>query len=79
MGLRKVHFKQNFLSFPYLETEVMTSSIFFPETYLYFGIPIHIFKELIFLNNFCKEKKLLPGLNRDDCEFLIFTNLLVIF
>jgi hypothetical protein len=23
MGLRKVHFKQNFLSFPYLETEVI--------------------------------------------------------
>jgi hypothetical protein len=30
-----------------------------------------IFKELIFLSNFCKEKKLLLGLNRDDCEFLI--------
>jgi hypothetical protein len=28
---------------------------FSPETYLYFGI----FKELIFLNEFCKEKNLL--------------------
>jgi hypothetical protein len=67
MGLSQFHFKPNLHIFP-LETEGMTSSIFFPETYLYF-----------FLNNFCKEKNLLSGLNRDDCEFLVFTNLLVIF
>jgi hypothetical protein len=29
MGLSKVHFKPNLHIFPYLETEVMTSSIFF--------------------------------------------------
>jgi hypothetical protein len=39
MGLSKVHFKPNLHTFPYLETEVMTSAnFFFPETYLYFGI-----------------------------------------
>jgi hypothetical protein len=38
MGLSKVHFKPNLHIFPYLETEVMTSSNFFiPETYLYFS------------------------------------------
>jgi hypothetical protein len=79
MGLSKVHFKPNLHIFPYLEIEVMMSSIFFSRnTYKYFGI----FKELIFLNKFCKEKNLLSCLNRDDCEFLIilfFTNLLIIF
>jgi hypothetical protein len=35
--------------------------------------------DFFFLNNFCKEKKILSYLNRDDCEFLIFTNLLIIF
>jgi hypothetical protein len=29
MGLSKVHFKLNLHIFPYLETELMTSSIFF--------------------------------------------------
>jgi hypothetical protein len=29
MGLSKVHFKLNLHIFPYLETEVMTSSFFF--------------------------------------------------
>jgi hypothetical protein len=32
MGLSKVYFKPNLHIFPYLETEVMTSSIFFQET-----------------------------------------------
>jgi hypothetical protein len=47
MGLSKVNFKPNFL---YLETEVMTASIFFffqKHTY----ILAYFFKELIFLNN----------------------------
>jgi hypothetical protein len=35
MGLCKVYFKPNLQIFPYLETEVMTSSIFFPRnTYI---------------------------------------------
>jgi hypothetical protein len=74
MGLS--HFKLNLDTFPYLETEVMTSSIFSPQKHTYI---LSYLKELIFLNNFCKEKKLLSCLNRDDCEFLIFTNLLIIF
>jgi hypothetical protein len=31
MGLNKVHFKPNLQIFPYLETEVMTSSIYFSQ------------------------------------------------
>jgi hypothetical protein len=46
---------------------------------VHFKPNLHIFPyletEVIF---FCKEKNLL-SLNRDDCEFLIFTNLLIIF
>jgi hypothetical protein len=59
----------------YLETEVMTSSNFFPQKLTYI---LAYFKELIFLNNFCKEKNLLSCLNRDDCEFLI-SNTYVLF
>jgi hypothetical protein len=35
MGLSKIHFKPNLHIFPYLETEIMTSSNFFPRnTYI---------------------------------------------
>jgi hypothetical protein len=64
MRLSQVHFKPNLHIFPYLETEVMTSAIFFSPKKAYL-------KELIFLNKFCEEKNLLSGLNRDDCESLI--------
>jgi hypothetical protein len=35
MGLSKVHFKPNLHIFPYLETEVLTSSNFFPQKHTY--------------------------------------------
>jgi hypothetical protein len=35
MGLSKVHFKPNLHIFPYLETEVMTSSNFFSQKHTY--------------------------------------------
>jgi hypothetical protein len=43
MGLSKVHFKLNLHIFPYLETELMTSSIFFSQKHTY--ILAYVFKK----------------------------------
>jgi hypothetical protein len=68
MGLNKVHFKPNLHIFPYLETEIMTSSFFFFQKHTYI---LAYLKRVNFSEQMLERKNLLSFLNRDDCEFLI--------